>query len=65
MHNPETRNGTPPKAISNYENNSTGLWDRLTSSQKRLVKIAQAQLLAGKGKTHNEVMKKYKRYYLK
>lgn len=40
----------------------TDLWDELSDYQKSCVKEAKAEFIAGKGKPHSEVMKKYKKW---
>ena len=43
----------------------TDLWDELSDDQKNSVKKAKAQLSRGEGKTHEQVMKKYKKWLTK
>lgn len=43
----------------------TDLWDELSEVQKQSVKKAQKQLEKGEGKSHSEVMKKYKKWHSK
>ncbi len=43
----------------------TDLWDELSEHQKSCVKEAQSDYKKGKVKTHNEVMKKYKKWLTK
>mgnify|MGYP000105991279 CR=1 FL=1 len=40
----------------------TDLWDELSDYQRSCVKEAKAEFKAGKGKSHSEVMKKYKKW---
>lgn len=40
----------------------TDLWDELSDYQKSCVKEAKAEFSAGKGRSHSEVMKKYKKW---
>jgi len=51
------------KAILNSY--KTDLWDELNESQKQSVKKAQKQLEKGEGKSHTDVMKKYKKWLSK
>ncbi len=51
------------KAILNSY--KTDLWDELSDYQKACVKDAKTELIKGKGKSHNEVMKKYKKWLTK
>lgn len=48
--------------LTAYKND---LWDELSEAQKKSVKKAQAELLAGSGKPHREVIKKYKKWLTK
>ena len=48
--------------LSSY---NTDLWDDLTDLQKQSVKKAQKQIEKGEFKSHNEVMKKYKKWLSK
>jgi hypothetical protein len=51
------------KAVLNsYE---TDLWDELPDEVKASVKRARTQLKNGEGKSHKEVMKKYKKWVTK
>lgn len=47
------------KAILNSY--KTDLWDELSEYQKLCVKVAKEELSKGKGTSHKEVMKKYKK----
>lgn len=40
----------------------TDLWDELSEHQRSCVREAQAEFTSGKGKSHKEVMKKYKKW---
>lgn len=51
------------KAILNSY--KTDLWDELSDYQKSCVKEAKTELSKGKGSTHKEVMKKYKKWLTK
>jgi predicted transcriptional regulator len=48
--------------LSSY---NTDLWDELTDAQKQSVKKAQKQIEKGEFKSHNEVMKKHKKWLSK
>ena len=43
----------------------TDLWDDLNENQKQLIKKAKKQIDKGEGKTHAEVMTKYKKWLSK
>jgi hypothetical protein len=43
----------------------TDLWDELSETQKQSVTRAKKQLANGEGKSHSEVMKKYKKWLSK
>ena len=62
MHHSKKPDKIFEKSISNGCLNSTDLWDKLTACQQQSVKSAQSELLAGMGKWHEEVMKKYEKY---
>jgi hypothetical protein len=44
---------------------NTDVWDELSNYQKSLIKKSKEELKAGKGKAHNVVMKKYKKWLTK
>jgi hypothetical protein len=44
---------------------NTDVWDELSNYHKSLIKLSKAELKAGKGKAHNVVMKKYKKWLTK
>ncbi len=48
-----------------FSSYNTDLWDELSDYQKSIVKIAKSELKEGKGKSHNAVMKKYKKWLTK
>ena len=48
--------------LSSYD---TDLWDNLNESQKASIKLARTQIKRGEGKSHSEVMKKYKKWLTK
>ena len=52
------------KALLNtYE--ADDLWDELSDYQKACVKDAKQEIAKGKGVSHKEVMKKYKKWLIK